>query len=264
METLAYLHLALTYEEALDSNECSSETSVSLKLKGRTLKKRGRYCLLALGAALGFLGTTTQAFALLKPGVENPTVTRVQKRLQELNYFDEEPTGYYGPITSTAVKEFQRDRGLDPDGMVGEETEAALFGQKATPFNEENFLSGTSELTPIESNSDSFIDENSTRTPISKPESLQETPTTISSQLLRLGARGQSVQTLQEKLRDEGFSPGIIDGVYGQQTQNAVMEFQRANGLDADGIVGKQTLSVLNLIASEPSPSLYERAVRNS
>jgi peptidoglycan hydrolase-like protein with peptidoglycan-binding domain len=36
--------------------------------------------------------------------------------------------GDFGAKTEAAVKEFQRNRGLDPDGVVGKQTWAALFG----------------------------------------------------------------------------------------------------------------------------------------
>ncbi len=58
---------------------------------------------------------------------------------------------------------------------------------------------------------------------------------------LRLGDRGQAVVDLQDRLAIPA------DGVYGAQTEAAVIEFQRANGLFDDGIAGRQTLSALGL-----------------
>lgn len=64
--------------------------------------------------------------------------------------------------------------------------------------------------------------------------------------LLRRGMRGPQVRLLQEKLDELGFSPGSADGIFGARTEAAVKAFQRANGLAADGIVGKNTAGSLN------------------
>jgi Putative peptidoglycan binding domain len=58
---------------------------------------------------------------------------------------------------------------------------------------------------------------------------------------LRLGDRGRAVEDLQAKLDIPA------DGVFGAQTEVAVMDFQRLNGLVDDGIAGRATLSTLGL-----------------
>jgi peptidoglycan hydrolase-like protein with peptidoglycan-binding domain/DNA invertase Pin-like site-specific DNA recombinase len=57
------------------------------------------------------------------------------------------------------------------------------------------------------------------------------------------GAAGASgrVRALQRELRSLGWRPGPVDGLFGPRTQSAVMRFQQAAGLDADGIVGPRT-----------------------
>jgi len=59
-------------------------------------------------------------------GGRNINASRVQQRLKDLGYFHFRVTGYYGPITEAAVKRFQRDRGLVPDGVAGPRTKAAM------------------------------------------------------------------------------------------------------------------------------------------
>ena len=46
---------------------------------------------------------------------------------------------------------------------------------------------------------------------------------------------------IQTTLKNAGFYSGTIDGKIGKKTREAIKEFQKANGLKADGIVGKQT-----------------------
>ncbi len=63
--------------------------------------------------------------------------------------------------------------------------------------------------------------------------------------MLELGDRGEDVRTLQESLTLLGYRPGTADGVFGQKTENAVIEFQDAEGIYSDGIVGPQTQRML-------------------
>ena len=63
---------------------------------------------------------------------------------------------------------------------------------------------------------------------------------------LRRGDRGSAVVTLQKALAALGFAAGEPDGVFGQVTQAAVIDFQRSNNLDPDGVVGTDTARLLN------------------
>ncbi len=62
---------------------------------------------------------------------------------------------------------------------------------------------------------------------------------------LQFGAQGLDVIRLQKRLAEKGFDPGDIDGDFGDNTQAAVIAFQRARGLLVDGIVGPQTRAAL-------------------
>jgi murein L,D-transpeptidase YcbB/YkuD len=59
---------------------------------------------------------------------------------------------------------------------------------------------------------------------------------------LRPGSRGERVRLLQERL----LGPGEHDGIYGPQLEKAVIEFQQASAVEADGVVGRNTLAILN------------------
>ena len=74
---------------------------------------------------------------------------------------------------------------------------------------------------------------------------------------LRIGSTGPAVTRLQQLLRNEGFDPGPIDGIFGSRTQAAVIEFQREMDLVADGIVGIRTWTALgvNCGTTPPTPS---------
>jgi peptidoglycan hydrolase-like protein with peptidoglycan-binding domain len=87
-----------------------------------------------------------------------------------------------------------------------------------------------------------------TKTTAAKP---QPTSTALSSSsnspstALQPGAQGPAVQQLQSTLRLLGYYDGPVDGNYGQSTEVAVLTFQKAIGLSADGVAGPSTLSRL-------------------
>ncbi|MGD9714079.1 MAG: peptidoglycan-binding protein, partial [Thermomicrobiales bacterium] len=60
---------------------------------------------------------------------------------------------------------------------------------------------------------------------------------------------------LQSRLKQKGFSPGLIDGVFGPGTEAAVIAFQKSHGLLPDGVVGQRTATALGLSEEQvPEP----------
>jgi putative chitinase len=70
--------------------------------------------------------------------------------------------------------------------------------------------------------------------------------------VLRVGMRGDAVETLQRQLADAGY-PAAIDGDFGPATEAVVKMFQKASGLGPDGIVGAVTWAALGK-AAPPRP----------
>ena len=62
----------------------------------------------------------------------------------------------------------------------------------------------------------------------------------VSERTLRRGDTGEDVRAIQEVLNKKGAQL-VVDGVYGRGTIAAVTDFQRRNGLVADGEVGRET-----------------------
>jgi peptidoglycan hydrolase-like protein with peptidoglycan-binding domain len=132
-------------------------------------------------------------------GDRGDEVLAIQKRLKALEYYDyNTATGYYGPVTKTAVERFQKTNKLMVDGVVGKVTHAKLFSDSAKYFT----------LYPKD--------------------------------------RGDDVTNMQEKLKTLGYySYSKITGYYGSITLSAVRDFQKANGLVADGVAGRNTRKLL-------------------
>ncbi|MBR2822367.1 MAG: peptidoglycan-binding protein [Clostridia bacterium] len=70
--------------------------------------------------------------------------------------------------------------------------------------------------------------------------------------VLRSGMSGEGVKNLQSRLYTLGYYTGEMDGQFGAVTKDAVLTFQRLNGLEADGIVGGETRALL--FSSEARP----------
>ncbi|MCX5400637.1 peptidoglycan-binding protein [Streptomyces sp. NBC_00102] len=66
------------------------------------------------------------------------------------------------------------------------------------------------------------------------------------------GSSGAQVKAVQQLLNTQGYEAGAVDGEFGSATKTAVQAFQRARGLDADGIVGAKTWTALLSAGATP------------
>ena len=92
-----------------------------------------KFLIRCAAVCMGFVITLTpinaSAATLLKKGSSGSEVVKVQSVLKDLGYFTySKTTGYYGSITITAVKKFQKAHGLSADGIVGTKTRNVLMG----------------------------------------------------------------------------------------------------------------------------------------
>jgi peptidoglycan hydrolase-like protein with peptidoglycan-binding domain/predicted chitinase len=121
-------------------------------------------------------------------------------------------------------------QGFDPgsaDGIFGDATEAAVIAfQKCEDLLADGIV-GPQTLAALE---------------LAPQEEI-----TTELPLLQVGSSGPMVEELQRKLASLGFDPGSIDGIFGEQTEEAVLEFQESRELDTDGVVGPQTRAALEL-----------------
>ncbi|MBR4868803.1 MAG: spore cortex-lytic enzyme [Clostridia bacterium] len=69
--------------------------------------------------------------------------------------------------------------------------------------------------------------------------------------LSKMGSSGSEVREIQTRLKKWGYYSGSVDGIYGTRTKNAVIYFQRKNGLSADGIAGPSTLAAMGIRSSQ-------------
>lgn len=153
---------------------------------------------------------TPENVIVIRAGSMGEVVRRLQARLQELGYYTSRLDGVYLTDDIEAVRAFQSANGLKVDGKAGYETQTALYSDSAIRGNA-NVTSGETALVNT----------------------------------LRYGSEGNEVTTLQNRLIALGYLAGSADGKFGRDTKSAVIAFQKANGLSADGVVGADTSAKL-------------------
>lgn len=137
-------------------------------------------------------------------GVE---VTRLQQALQQLRYFNTNPTGYFGSTTRDAVARFQQDYGLAANGIADSRTLGAIAD--ALRGQNPGCNTATGDICQ--------------------------------------GERSQRVVTVQQRLQDWGFFNGNINGYFDPATRDAVAQFQQSSGINPTGFVNFETWQALRL-----------------
>lgn len=173
------------------------------------------------------VGTNTPSYpgVIIDLGDSGEDVRTIQRQLNRIaaNYPSipkiPETNGIFDEATRRAVQQFQRIFNLTPDGRVG----------KATWYKIKQIYNGVKSLSELYSEGIT----------ISEAQRLFR-------KVLQFGDSGTDVSTLQYYLDFLGFFydtlPDItVDGIFGEETRNAVLAFQQQFGLPQDGIVGRQT-----------------------
>lgn len=215
----------------------------------------------------------------LRVGEQHPVVAKLQQRLMELGFMDnDEPTDYYGEVTQSAVKIYQRQNKLAQDGVIGPETLDAIFAQDAKYYAAQNgdqgddivriqtrlyelgYLANESQLTG------NFGD--STEEAVKKLQnvnSLEEDGKVgrktmnllysdeVKANMLSYGENSEVVLAAQKRLKLLGYMTSEPDGTYGNDTIIAVKQFQSRNDQIVDGYLGPSTRIALNSDTAVPN-----------
>jgi peptidoglycan hydrolase-like protein with peptidoglycan-binding domain len=160
-------------------------------------------------------------YSTLAFGSRGTDVLKLQKALQTLGLDPGGTDGKFGRGTENAVIQYQVSKGLTADGKAGTATLTALYAEATATAETSN--SGN-----------------------------QTTATASNSNTLQYGDSGTRVSELQTALTKLGYDTGGVDGRFGAGTRKAVIAFQKASGLTADGLAGTKTQ---NLLATKASAS---------
>jgi len=212
-------------------------------------------------------------------GVEHESVAKLQERLMELGFMDnDEPTEYYGAVTQAAVKSFQRQNNLVQDGIVGPSTWQAIMAPEAKYYAVGNGDQGD-DIQRIQSRlyelgylaTEDLVTGNfgdKTQEAVLKLQEVNniEQDGRVGRQTMNLlysdeikpnmlvyGDRSEVVQAAQERLKALGYLTTEPDGAYGLDTSIALKQFQSRNDLVVDGYLGPSTRAVLNSQDAAPN-----------
>lgn len=212
METFAYLQLFLVYDAPPAPGEplVPGMRKFLAEFNGKKFSSAGLIRWFSIAVTVALLSMATQVLAYQR-GDQSEAVRSIQVRLQQLGYFNAEPTSLYGEITEDAVRRFQRDNSLPVTGRVDPET-----------------------LTAIE------------RLLRPAPSFGQVTQVGTTNQVLGFGDSGLQVSALQEQLRQLGYLNRAATGQFDVETQQAVLRFQQAFNIQQTGQVGPTTRGVLD------------------
>ena len=178
----------------------------------------------------------------LRNGSRGDSVRTLQQALITLGFLSGKADGIFGNKTEQAVRAFQASRKLAVDGLAGKKTQALL--QEA--------VSGTASSASQSSAAQETSSASSAAASSSAASSAAATSSASSGNLfsgnystIRAKDQGSRVKILQQALIQLKYLSGKADGVFGNKTLDAVVRFQKANGLSADGLAGKKTLTAL-------------------
>jgi len=206
-----------------------------------------------------------------KQGDSGTDISKLQQRLYELGYLANsgEVTGTFDDATLSAVQKFQQMNSLAQDGKVGRKTMNLIYsedvkanmlayGEKSdvvmaaqkrlfelgylTSEPDGTFGLGTvMAIKEFQSRNNQVVDGYlgpGTREALNNPNA--------QAFGLVLGDQSDTVTKVQQLLSKWGYlSAGSATGYYGDATQQAVKDFQKRNGLAADGSVGAATMAKL-------------------
>lgn len=158
-------------------------------------------------SALGLETSKVNASRGLQYGDSGTSVSALQRALKALGYYTGNIDGKYSDATWSAVWTFQRDKGINPDGIAGSATLAKLSITQGSGY----------------------------------------TPSFSGVKGLKYGQSGATVRALQNALKQKGYYKGTVDGKYGDSTWAAVWHFERDNNMPATGIAGTKVLAMLNI-----------------
>ena len=171
---------------------------------------------------------------------EGDAVRQMQTALNSLGYSTGGADGKFGPTTEKAVRQFQRSNSLKVDGVAGNATLTRLYAL-ADGSGSSSSSGGSSGGGSSSGSTKGLFGGNYAK--------------------LEYGSQGDRVKLLQQALSDLGFFLGTVDGRFGTATQKAVVDFQQANALDADGKAGPKTLQKIEQLldgdtdAPTPAPT---------
>ncbi|MBN3940525.1 MAG: peptidoglycan-binding protein [Nostoc sp.] len=244
--------------------------------------------LLSVALITGLLSIAGEALALQKIGSNGPEVSSSQRCLKKLGYFNGPVTGKFASLTQNAVIKFQQANRISADGVVGISTQRAL--QRACQGRSSNRNIGGASRSPVsqyptlsQGKTGAAVTRLQQRlrqlgyfntNPTGNFGRITKDAVIAFQRNYRITASGivnrqtwnalmgssptsgrsslstQQVRELQVRLRQLGYLNADATGNVGPMTREAVIAFQRNNGLPVDGIANAQVLDSVRRVST--------------
>ena len=213
-------------------------------------------------------------------GNRGDVISDMQQRLKAAGSLKGDIDGVYGGDTVKAVKDFQKSRGFPVSGVIDEVTYSALreIGVETPPAPSSStesygvgdrgsdvktiqrklkrlgYLEGEADgiyggqtedaVTAFQKEQGLFVTggvNSATRTKLNEAYVAQ-----TGDYILSEGARGKRVIRLQNQLLLHGYDPGVVDGVFGAGTADAIRKLQDEAGLELTGVADEDVWDALD------------------
>ncbi|WP_445627814.1 peptidoglycan-binding protein [Nostoc sp. DSM 114167] len=257
-------------------------------LNWKKLSTFGAMRFLSVALITGLLSIAGEVLALQKIGSNGPEVSSSQRCLKKLGYFNGPMTGKFASLTQNAVIKFQRANRISADGVVGVSTQRAL--QRACQSRISNRNIGGASRSPVgqyptlsQGKTGAAVTRLQQRlrqlgyfntNPTGNFGRITKDAVIAFQRSYRITANGivnrqtwnalmgtsvtpgrsslstQQVKELQVRLRQLGYLNADATGNVGPMTREAVIAFQRNNGLPVDGIANAQVLDSVRRVST--------------
>ncbi|MDZ8091932.1 MAG: peptidoglycan-binding protein [Nostoc sp. DedQUE05] len=257
-------------------------------LNWKKLSTFGAMRLLSVALITGLMSIAGEVLALQKIGSNGPEVSSSQRCLKKLGYFNGPVTGKFASLTQNATIKFQRANRISADGVIGVSTQRAL--QRACQSRSSNRNIGGASRSPVgqyptlsQGKTGAAVTRLQQRlrqlgyfktNPTGNFGRITKDAVIAFQRSYRITANGivnrqtwnalmgssptpgrsslstQQVRELQVRLRQLGYLNADATGNVGPMTREAVIAFQRNNGLPVDGIANAQVLDSVRRVST--------------
>lgn len=180
-------------------------------------------------------------------GDSGSQVTKIQKRLKELGFYNGDITGYFGSDTQKAYKAFQTAAGVVVDGICGKTDRDILYSDNAPVY-----VAPTTEAK---------------KKTTTKKKSTKKTTKKKQETVISVGDYSDDVTAIQKQLIKLNYlEKGNATGYFGEDTEQAIKDFQNYNEITVTGSVDNATKKALfsKKAVANPEAKTEEKTEDNS
>lgn len=184
-------------------------------------------------------------------------IKKIQQRLLELGFAIADTDGLATSALVESIKKFQSEHQLTADGQVGPATISILFSDNddaatdALPLARNSrgprvlYFQYALRINCINPNGTDGIFGAGTESAVNRYKVQKGFEQDGQVDITTWEKMREDIRPIQTALANRGYKVGYVDGIAREETYNAVLQYQRDNGLTSDGMVGTATKNLL-------------------